>query len=211
MNLNDFKRPIRTIEEIQEHKAIKLAELVALKLEGLSEPIVPPYVGKTHSDHARHREYEIKLKTDVGWGDPAADRLMRHHANEAVRTFEGYVQAWKMNTEKGGVGGWNKLPIRARSMIDSLIPRIYPVLYVAEAEFDPKHIARIEYSRIESRYKNWIDAIEQRNNALRTGASKHKRSKIRQAERAEIQEVLDSMARDLGQWRDVIFDVSDNI
>lgn len=211
MNLNDFKRPIRTIEEIQEHKAIKLAELVALKLEGLSEPIVPPYEGTTHSDHARHREYEIKLKTDVGWGDPAADRLMRHHANEAVRTFEGYAQAWKMNTEKGGVGGWNKLPIRARSMIDSLVTRIDPALYVAEAEFDPKHIARNEYSQIESRYKNSIDAIEQRNEALRTGANKHKRLKIRQAERAEIQEVLDSMARDLGQWRDELFDVSDNI
>jgi hypothetical protein len=211
MNLNEFKRPVRTSEEIQEHKAVKLAELVARKLEGLGEPSVPPYTGVTYSDLARHREFEIKLKTDLGWGDPSADRLMRHHANEAVGTLQAYAEAWQPNTKKGGVGGWNNLPKHTRSMIDSLRARIDPVLYVAEAEFDPEHIARIEYSHIETRYKNKIAAIEQRNKALRIGASKYTRSNIRQAERAEIQEVLDSMARDLSQWRDVLFDVSDNI
>ena len=211
MNLNDFKRPVRTIEEIQEHKAIKLAELVARKLEGLNEPNIPFFTGVTSSDLARHREFAIKLRTDLGWGDPQADWLMRHHANEAVVTIQGCAQAWQMNTEKGGVGGWNNLPKKIRELINSLHERIDPVLYVAEAEFDPKHIARSEYQKIESRYMNSVDAIEQRNKALRTGASKHKRSKIRQAERAEIQQVLDSMVRDLGQWRDELFDVSDNI
>lgn len=211
MNLNDFKRPVRTIEQIQEHQAIKLAELVARKLEGLSEPSVPSFTGVTYSDHARHREFEIKLKTDLGWGDPLAERLMRHHANEAARTMKAYAEAWQLNTAKGGVGGWNNLPKQTRSMIGSLRARIDPVLYVAEAEFDPKHIARSEYQKIESKYKNLVDAVEQKNQALRMGASKHIRSKIRQAERAEIQEVLDSMARDLGQWRDELFSVSDNI
>ena len=211
MKLNDFKRPIRTPEEIQAHKDLKLAEWVARKLEGLSEPTVPVYTGLTDADHARHRELEITIRTDLGWRDPLADRLMRHHAQEAVRTIQGYARMWGMNTEKGGPGGWNNLPKHTRLMIDSLRPRIDPVLYVAEAEFDPELIARGEYQQIESKYENLIVAIEQRNQSLRSGASKYKRSKIRQVERAEIQEALDSMARDLGQWRDELFDVSDNI
>lgn len=211
MNLEDFNRPVRTIQEIQEHKALKLAELVARKLQGQCEPRLPPYTGKTYSDHARYREFEINLKTDLGWSDPLADKLMRHHANEAVRTIQGYARAWVMNTEKGGVGGWNNLPKHSRLMIDSLRSRIDPVLYVMEAELDPKHIARAEYQLIESKYKSLVDAIEERGKLLRVGASKHNRSKIRQVERAEIQEILDSMAKDLGHWRDELFDVSDNI
>ena len=209
MKLNDFKRPIRTPEEIQAHKDLKLAKWVARKLEGLSEPTVPAYTGLTDADHARHRELEITIRTDLGWRDPLADRLMRHHAQEAVRTIQGYARMWGMNTEKGGPGGWNNLPKHTRLMIDSLRPRIDPVLYVAEAEFDPELIARGEYQQIESKYKNLIVAIEQRNQSLRSGASKYKRSKIRQVERAEIQVVLDSMSIDLGQWKDDLFNVSD--
>jgi hypothetical protein len=211
MNLNDFKRPTRTPEEIQEHKDLKLAEWVARKLEGLSEPTVPAYTGLTDADQARHRELEITIITDLGWRDPLADKLMRHHAREAVRTIQGYARAWEMNTEKGGPGGWNNLPKHTHMMIDSLRSRVDPVLYVAEAEFDHKRIIRSEYQKIESKYKNAVDAIELKNQKIRVFATSYTRSKIRQRERNEIQEVLDSMAVDIKNWQEDLCSVSDLI
>ena len=211
MNIYDFQRPIRTPEEIQEHKDMKLAEWVARKLEGLCDPTVPAYTGLTDADLARHRELVIAIRTDLGWHDPLADRLMRHHAQEAVRTIQGYARAWEMNTEKGGPGGWNNLPKHTRLMIDSLRPRIDPVLYVAEAEFDQKRIIRSEYQQIESKYKNAVDEIELKNQKIRVGATSYTRSKIRQRERNEIQEVLDSMAVDIKNWQEDLCSVSDLI
>jgi hypothetical protein len=116
-----------------------------------------------------------------------------------------------MNTEKGGPGGWNNLPKHTRLMIDSLRPRIDPVLYVAEAEFDQKRIIRSEYQQIESKYKNAVDEIELKNQKIRIGATSYTRSKIRQRERNEIQEVLDSMAVDIKNWQEDLCSVSDLI
>lgn len=211
MNLKNFNRPVRTIEEIREHKALKLAEWVARKLQGHTEPTVPAYTGLTDADLARHRELEITIRTDLGWRDPLADKLMRHHAREAVRTIQGYARAWKINTEKGGPGGWNNLPKHAHMMIDSLRSRVDPVIHVAESEFDQRQIIRFEYQRIESKYKSAVDAIELKNQKIRIGATSCMRSTIRQRERKEIQELLDSMATDIKNWQEDLCSVSDFI
>ena len=96
-------------------------------------------------------------------------------------------------------------------MIDSLRSRVDPVLYVAEAEFDHKRIIRSEYQKIESKYKNAVDAIELKNQKIRVFATSYTRSKIRQRERNEIQEVLDSMAVDIKNWQEDLCSVSDLI
>jgi hypothetical protein len=96
-------------------------------------------------------------------------------------------------------------------MIDSLRSRVDPVLYVAEAEFDPRQVIRSEYQQIESKYKNAVDTIELKNQKTRIGATSYTRSKIRQRERNEIQELLDSMAVDIKNWQEDLGNVSDLI
>ena len=97
-----FHPPIRTVEEIAEHKAQRTASTVARKLQGIPEPKLPPYVGKPPQAHAKYRELEIDIKNDFGYGDPEAARLMRHHAREAASIAEAQDRQWEMSTERAG-------------------------------------------------------------------------------------------------------------
>jgi|LauGreSuBDMM15SN_2_FD.fasta_scaffold16140_4 hypothetical protein len=208
MNLCSFFRPNRTSNEIDQHKAERLAEAVARKLQDLSAPVVPNFYGSTTSEHARHRELEITIRTDLGWGDPLAYSLMRHHAKEAVVSIKSFARNWTINTHKGGVGGWNNLPKHVNLMVDSLRARIDPAIFVAEAEFDPRQIFRTEYYQIESLYKCQVDLIGSKNQTRRIGASKYKRTKIRQEERVELQVVIDSFAEAIDEWQVNLCNVS---
>lgn len=195
-----FHPPYRTDEEIAEHKALRTAEAVVRKLEGLPEPKVPPYQGKTPLDHARHRELEIDITTDLGYGDPKAIRLMKHHASEAVSTAAAHARQWEMNTEHGGSGGINNLFKHVTKMIEGLRSRANPVLKVAEAEFDPSHILRGRYNQIESVHLDQVQSLKRVYDQMRDGAGKYARSKIRPLERKELQDVLNSMAKAVCKW-----------
>jgi hypothetical protein len=208
MDLTLFKRPNRSDEEIIEHKAIKLAADVARKLEGISELKIPKYFGSTYFDHARHRELEINIRTDLGWGDPLAFSLMRHHANEAVISLKSFAENWTINTQKGGPGGWNNLAKRVNLFIDSLRSRIDPALYVAEAEFDPHRIFRSEYEKIEKLFISEVSLIAAKNNNHRLGASKYRRSKIRDAERAELQKTINNLLESVSIWKQTLCKIS---
>lgn len=205
-----FHSPIRTAAEIAEHKAQRIASTVARKLQGIPEPKLPPYVGKTPQAHAKYRELEIDIKTDVGYGDPEAVRLMRHHAREAASTAEAQDRQWEMSTERGGPGGWNNLPKQATKMIKGLRSRIDPVLKVAEAEFDPSHVLRRKYDEIEAVHLDRVQNIKRKYDQMRNGAGKYARSKIRQQERTEIQETLSSRASSVRNWEAEVLDACRN-
>lgn len=201
-----FRRPIRTVEEIAEHNAQRLAAAVARKLQDIPEPKLPPYYGKTTQAHAKYRELEIDIKTDVGYGDPEAVRLMRHHARQASSTAEAQYCQWEMSTERGGPGGWNNLPKQATKMIMGLRSRIDPVLKVAEAEFDAGHVLRGKYDEIESSNLEQVQNIQRKYDQMRNGAGKYARSKIRQQERNEIQKTLLSRASSVRGWEAEVLD-----
>lgn len=196
-----FSRPDRTASEITDHYALRCAENVARKLEGTPEPRVPAYTGHTSADLARHRELEIDITTDLGWGDPEAIRLMKHHAQEAARTAEAYASDWGLITFKGGVGGCNNLPKRAFEMIDSLRARVYPATYVASAEFDPSRMLQAKYRELELKHQDLVRVIELKNKELRSRASQYARARIRKNEREELQDVLDSLAENVRSWQ----------
>lgn len=201
-----FHSPYRTFEEIAEHKAQRTATAVARKLQGMPEPKLPPYVGKTPQEHAKYRELEIDIKTDVGFGDPEAARLMRHHARQATLTAEAQETQWGLNTERGGSGGWNNLPKQATKMIKGLRSRIDPILKVAEAEFDASQVLREKYDEIESVHLDQVQNIKRKYDHMRDGAGKYARSKIRQHERIAIQETLTSRASSVRDWEAEVLD-----
>lgn len=195
-----FHPPYRTDEEIAEHKALRTAEAVARKLEGLPEPKVPPYQGKTPQALTKHRELEIELTTDPSWGTPKALRDLKLHAREATSTAKAHARQWDISTERGGPGGWNNLPLRVEKMIKVLRTRINPVLKIEEAEFDKEQKLRRKYDEIESAHLNQVQSIKRKNDQMRDGAGQYARSKIRQLERKELQDVLDSMATAVREW-----------
>jgi hypothetical protein len=195
-----FHPPIRTAEEIAEHKAQRTASTVARKLQGIPESKLPAYVGKTSQAHAKYRELEIDIRTDVGYGDHKAVRLMKHHAREAASTAEAQAHQWEMSTVRGGAGGWNNLPKHATDMIKGLRSRIDPVLKVAEAEFDPGHVLRTKYDVIEAVHLDRVQNIKRKYDQMRNGSGKYARSKIRQQESTEIQETLSSRASSVRDW-----------
>lgn len=195
-----FHPPIRTAEEIAEHKAQRIAEAVARKLEGRPEPKMPSYQGSTPRSLAKHREMEIELTTDLGWGDPKAIVDMKHHAREARLTAESHACHWEMNTKRGGRGGWNNLSKHAIDMIAGLRSRIDPAIKVAEAEFDPDFILRDIYEAIESTHLDQVRGIKKKYDQMREGAGKYARSKIRKHEQADIQGVLNSSASAIRHW-----------
>jgi hypothetical protein len=201
-----FHPPIRSIEEIVEHNAQRFAAAVARKLQGIPEPKLPPYSGKTPQAHAKYRELEVDIKTDVGYGDTEAFRLMKHHAYEATSTAEAQDRQWEMSTKLGGVGGWNNLPKHAIDMIKGLRSRIDPVLKVAEAEFDATQVLRRKYDEIESTHLEQVKNIQRKYDQMRDGAGKYARSKIRQWERTEIQETLSSRASSVRDWEAEVLD-----
>lgn len=205
-----FPPPIRTAEEIAEHKAQRTASTVARKLQGIPEPKLPPYVGKTPQAHAKYRELEIDIKTDLGYGDPEAFRLMRHHAREATSTAEAQDRQWEMSTERGGVGGWNNLPKHATDMIKGLRSSIDPVLKVAEAEFDASHVLRKKYDEIESAHLEQVQNTQRKYDQMRDGAGKYARSKIRQQERIDLKETLSSRASSVRNWEAEVLDACRN-
>jgi hypothetical protein len=178
-----FQRPIRTQEEIVAHESHRITEAVIRKLENIPEPSVPPYVGHTTASLARHYTTVIKIKNDLGWGSSKALNDMKHHARQATITAKGFADTWKFNTAKGGVGGWNNLSSHAAKMIKGLRTRVYPSLAVSDAEFDPQKLLRKRHFEIE--------------NAHACSAS---RKKIREMERRELQIVLNSMAKAIGEW-----------
>ena len=201
-----FHPPIRTAEEIAEHKAQRMAAVVARKLQGIPEPKLPPYLGKTPQEHAKYRELEIDIKTDLGYGDPEAFRLMKHHAREAASTAVAQAHQWEMSTVRGGVGGWNNLPKHATDMIKGLRSRIDPVLKVAEAEFDPSHVLRRKYDEIEAAHLDQVQKIQRKYDQMRDGAGNYARLKIRQQERNEIQKTLSSRASSVRDWEAAVLD-----
>lgn len=196
-----FHPPYRTDDEIAEHNAQRIAAAVARKLQGIPEPKLPPYLGKTSQELAKYRELEIDIKTDVVYGDPEAFRLMKHHAREAKSTAEAQACQWEMSAQRSGSRGWNNLTKQAAKMIRGLRSRIDPVLKVAEAEFDASHVLRRKYDEIEAAQLDRLQSIKQKYDQMRDGAGKYARSKIGQQERTEIQETLSSRAtsvRDCG-------------
>jgi hypothetical protein len=196
-----FSRPVRTPSEILGHNELRCAQNVARKLEGTPKPRVPTFNGRTSADLARHRELEIDITTDLGWGDADAIRLMNHHAQEAARTAEAYSRDWCLITFKGGVGGCNNLTKRAFQMIDSLRARVDPANYVASAEFDPRRVLQAKYFQSELKHQDLVRAVELKNKELRKQASQYVRARIRKNEREELQCVLDSFASDVRTWQ----------
>ena len=136
----------------------------------------------------------------LGWGDPAAIKKMKHHAKEAVATIESNASWWDRNTEKGGPGGKNNLPKYASETIEGLRSRINPVLKVAEAEFDPDGVLRSSYDAIESEHLGQVEAIRRNYAPMRKMATPSARKKIRDLERKELHDVLDSMAAEVREW-----------
>ena len=198
--ISPFRSPNHSPEESAEHKALRTAEAVARKLEGLPDPKPPPYVGKTSSALARHRIEEIDMTTDLGWGDPKAERLMKHHAREAVSTAANWARNWMHNTDKGGPGGVNNLPKYARTLIDGLKSRLAPALHVAEAEFDPDHHLRQKLTEITSDHLRQIDVIEEKYQPRHAAANSYGRKKLRDAQRVELGDVLTSHAESIEEW-----------
>lgn len=201
-----FHPPIRTVEEIAEHNAQRMAAVVARKLQGIPEPKLPRYLGKTPQEHAKYRELEIDIKTDLGYGDPEAFRLMKHHAREARLTAEAQACQWEMSAQLSGSGGWNNLPKQAAKMIKGLRSRIDPVLKVAEAEFDASHVLRGQYDEIESAHLDQVQNIQRKYDQMRDGAGNYARLKIRQQEGNEIQKTLSSRASSVRDWEAAVLD-----
>lgn len=195
-----FQRPVRTQEEIVAHESHRLTEAVIRKLENIPEPSVPPYVGHTTASLARHYTTVIKIKNDLGWGSSKALNDMKHHARQATITAKGFADTWKFNTAKGGVGGWNNLSSHAAKMIKGLRTRVYPSLAVSDAEFDPQKLLRKRHFEIENSHLTKVIAISSTYKRLRTHACSASRKKIREMERRELQIVLNSMAKAIGEW-----------
>lgn len=196
-----FRRNYHTDDEIARHKAERNAAKVARILEELPEPRAPELINTTTAAITRHRIQEIDITTDLGWGDPEAIRLMKHHAQEAARTAEAYASDWGLITFKGGVSGCNNLPKRAFEMIDSLRARVDPATYVASAEFDPSCVLQVNYQELELKHQDLVRVIELKNKELRSRASQNARARIRKNEREELQYVLDSLAADVRFWQ----------
>ena len=195
-----FRRPLHSAEEVAEHKALRLAEDVARKLEGLPEPRSPKLNDTTNKGIADNRIQEIDLTTDLGWGDPKAIWLSNHHVHNAVAAIDSHADNWSINTMRGGPGGWNNLTEPAAKMIKGLRTRIDPAIHVANAEFDPQGELGRMYDHIEALHLDKIDSIRKRGDEIRKGASKAARSKIRQGEIKELQGVIDSMASATHTW-----------
>jgi len=203
-----FHRPLRTEEEITEHKAHRVSEAVARILDGVSDPRMPYVQGHTDRSLIAHRELEIRTMTDHGWGDIKAILIMKHHAHEAVATAEAFASSWSFNTERGGPGGWNNLHIHVCRMIRTLRTRVDPALCVAEAEFDPEQILRRIYLEVEYSHLKKAETIKCKFDKLRSGATSHGRAKIRAQERRDFQCLLESMFNAVGTWENELINAS---
>lgn len=195
-----FKRPSRTPKEVQDRKERLLAEGVARKLEGVTLPPTAPYMGNTAKAYAKHLVKEIHSKTELGWGEPEAIRLLKHHAKKAADVIEAGRWQWDLSTARGGPGGWNNLPLRAETQITNLRTWITPTLEIAEPEFDPSKALRARYDDLEAKHVDQARAVANKYSRLRGAANSHIRKKLRDAEREELQEVLDGMATAVRLW-----------
>jgi len=202
--ISPFHPIYRTPHEVELHKAQRQAQKVARKLMGLPEPTISPYVPTSSNSLTQHRMKEIEVKTDLGWGDPEAIRLMKHHVANAVARAENHADKWDLLTSRGGPGGLNNLTKRAIQMIEGLLDRIEPSLTVAEAEFDSRGLLRKRYGELVANHIKQLEEIRHEHQELRVHASKHHRPKIRAHEIMSIQKVLDSMASKLRTWADEV-------
>lgn len=206
-----FARPARSPQEVAEHNDQRLAQAVARRLEGIPDAKSSPFPGGSSKALGKHRIQEIKKLTDVGWGSYEAISRMKDHANEAVSTIAGIARAWNLNTQKGGVGGWNNLTAQACKSIGNLRSRVDPTIFVAKAEFDPQGVLGSDYAAIEAKYLGQVAKIQACNAPLRKHATSAARSRLRQQEIGELQDVLDSFAEDVRLWRDAVHAASKEV